>query len=75
MFVEVRELMYGLYLSLLFLDLSGATYGRSPKVGNPIASILKCNVYGIPALFGLSPVSNFLGFTIMFRGVYRALNC
>ena len=39
-------------------------YSRSPKVGNPIASILKSNVKGIPALFVLNPVSNFLGFTI-----------
>ena len=39
-------------------------YSRSPKVGNPIASILKSHVQGIPALFGLNPVSNFLGFTI-----------
>ena len=37
---------------------------RSPKVGNPIASILKRNVKGIPALFGLNPVSNFMGFTV-----------
>ena len=37
---------------------------RSPKVGNPIASILKSNVEGIPALFGLTPVSNFVGFTV-----------
>ena len=39
----------------------GAVYGRSPKVGNPIASILQSNAEGIPALFGLNPVSNFLG--------------
>ena len=39
-------------------------YSRSPKVGNPIASILKSNVLGIPALVVLNPVSNFLGFTI-----------
>ena len=39
-------------------------YNRSPKVGNPIASILKKNVYRIPALFGLNPVSNFMGFTV-----------
>ena len=39
-------------------------YSRSPKVGNPIAPILKSNVYGIPALFVLNPVSNFLGLTI-----------
>ena len=37
---------------------------RSPKVGNPVASILKSTVEGIPALFGLNPVSNFMGFTI-----------
>ena len=36
----------------------------SPKVGNPIASILKGIVEGIPALFVLNPVSKFLGFTI-----------
>ena len=40
-------------------------YSRSQKVGNPIASILKSNVSGIPALFGLHPVSNFMGFTII----------
>ena len=39
-------------------------YSRSPKVGNPIASILKSNGKGIPALFDLNPVSNFLGLTI-----------
>ena len=39
-------------------------YGRSPKVGNPIASNRKSNVEGIPALFGLNPVSNFMGFTV-----------
>ena len=39
-------------------------YSRSPKVGNPIASILKSNVYGIPALIVLNPVFNFLGSTI-----------
>ena len=43
-------------------------YSRSPKVGNPIASILnlKSNVWGIPAQFGLNPVSNFMGFTVGF---------
>ena len=40
-------------------------YSRSPKVGNPIASILESNVYGISALFGLNPVSNFMGSTIV----------
>ena len=40
-------------------------YSRSPEVGNPIASILKINLWGIPALFGLNPVSNFKGFTIV----------
>ena len=40
-------------------------YSRSPKVGNPVASILKSNVKGIPALFGLNPVSNFMGFTVL----------
>ena len=39
-------------------------YGRSPTVGNPIASILKSNVEGIPALFGLKLVSNFMEFTL-----------
>ena len=39
-------------------------YSRSPKLGNPIASILKSNARGIPALIVLNPVSNFLGFTI-----------
>ena len=39
-------------------------YGRNPKVGNPIASILKSNAHEIPALFVLNPVSNFLGFAI-----------
>ena len=39
-------------------------YSRSPKVGNPMASILKSLVKGIPALFGLNPVSNFLGLTV-----------
>ena len=39
-------------------------YSRSPIVGNPIASILKSNAKGIPALFVLNPVSNFLWFTI-----------
>ena len=39
-------------------------YSRSPKVGNPIASILKSNVWGIPALFDLYPVSNFMGLTV-----------
>ena len=42
-------------------------YSRSPKVGNPIASVPKSNVQGIPALFGLNPVSNFLDFTIESR--------
>ena len=28
-----------------------------------MASILKSNVEGIPALFGLNPVSNFMGFS------------
>ena len=43
-------------------------YSRSPKVGNPIASILKNNVLGLPALFGLNPVSNFMGFTVYLSG-------
>ena len=44
-------------------------YSRSPKVGNPIASILKSHIWGIPALIVLNPVSNFLGFTIRFKNV------
>ena len=36
-------------------------YSRSLKVGNQMASILKSNVKGITALFGLNPVSNFFG--------------
>ena len=56
---------------------SPKTYSRSPKVrnpiasilksnvkGNPIASILKSTVKGIPALFGLNPASKFMGFTV-----------
>ena len=39
-------------------------YSRSLKVGNPIASILKSNGKGIPALFGLNRVSNFMEFTV-----------
>ena len=41
-------------------------YSRSPKVGNPKASIIniKSHIKGIPALFGLTPVSNFKGFTV-----------
>ena len=39
-------------------------HSRSPKAGNPIASVLKSNVKGIPALFGLNPVSNFMEFTV-----------
>ena len=35
-----------------------ADYTRSAKVGNPIASSLKRNLIGIPALVVLSPVSN-----------------
>ena len=38
---------------------------RSPKVGNPIASTsLRGMSWEIPALFGLDPVSNFMGFTV-----------
>ena len=40
-------------------------YSRSPTLGNPIASIRKSTVEGIPARFGLSPVSNFMGFTVL----------
>ena len=36
-------------------------YSTSPKVGNPIASVLKSTV---PALFVPNPVSNFLAFTV-----------
>ena len=39
-------------------------YSRSPKVGNLVALILKSNVEGIPALFGLNPVSNFMKTTV-----------
>ena len=39
-------------------------YGRSPKVGNTVASILQNNVWETPALFGLNPASNFVGFTV-----------
>ena len=39
-------------------------YSRSRKVGNPIASILQGNVYGIPALFGLNSVSNLRELTL-----------
>ena len=42
----------------------GRAYSKGQKVGNPIASILKSNVLGIPALFGLNPVSNFMAFTV-----------
>ena len=38
---------------------------EAQEVGNPIASILKTNVKGIPALFVLNPISNFLGFRIV----------
>ena len=44
------------------------TYSRSLEVGNPIASILKNSVKGIPTLFGLNPVSNFMGFTVEVGG-------
>ena len=40
------------------------TYCRSPKVGNPRASVLKGHAQAIPALIVLNPVSNFLGYTI-----------
>ena len=39
-------------------------YSRSPKVGNPIAA------QGIPALFGLNPVSNFMGLAVGIDGVW-----
>ena len=43
-------------------------YSRSPKVGNQIASNLKSNGEGIPALIVLNPVSNFMGFTVYLEG-------
>ena len=49
---------------ITLLDKIMKYYSRSPKVGNLTASILKSNVYGIPALIVLIPVSNFLGFTV-----------
>ena len=58
--------MVRLGFRVLILDV----YSRSPKVGNPIASILKTNVWGIPALFGLHPVSNFMGFTVRRFGLW-----
>ena len=54
MWVEVRNLA---------VEVPEGDYSRSPKVGNSMPSILKCNVKGIPALFDLNPVSNFLGLT------------
>ena len=48
-------------------NLAEEDYSRSLKVGNRIASILKSNVQGTPALFGLYPVSNFMGFTVTLR--------
>ena len=47
-------------------------YSRSLKVGTPIASILKRNAKGIPALIVLHEVCNFLGFTI---GLSSVLKC
>ena len=44
-------------------------YSRSPKVGNPTASVLKSAVQGIPAPFVLNPASDILGFTIGFARV------
>ena len=56
-------------MGLGFIGLGGfGVYSRSPKVGNPIASILKSHVQGIPALFDLNPVSNFTGFTVGLSG-------
>ena len=52
------------FLHEMGLCRAARVYSRSPKVGSPIASILKSNVYGIPALFDLYPVSNFIGFTL-----------
>ena len=56
----------GLTLKMTSAAILGASskYSRSQKVGNPKASFLKSNVKGIPALFGLTPVSNFMGFTV-----------
>ena len=56
-----QELALGIYG---FWVQDSKVCSRSPKVGNPIASILKSKVYGIPALFVLNPVSNFLGYSI-----------
>ena len=44
-------------------------YSRSPKVGNPIASTHKSHLQGVPALFGLNPVSNVLGFMVFPKGL------
>ena len=46
-------------------------YSRSLKLVNPAASILKRNEKGIPALFVLNAVSNFLGFTHIKKGFTR----
>ena len=43
---------------------------EASKVGNPVASILKSTAQGVSALFGLNPVSNFMGFTNLPRGSY-----
>ena len=56
--------MISLCSSLYNVDVLGFIYSRSPKVENPIASILKSHLWGIPALSVLNPVSNFLGVTI-----------
>ena len=56
--------MVGLYKPQKVKGYLLSYYSRSPKVGNPIASILKSNVKGILGLFGLNPVSNFMGFTV-----------
>ena len=50
-------------------------YSKSPKVGNPIASILKSNVQGIPALIVLNAVSNFFGVYLGFRKIHGGVNC
>ena len=46
-------------------------YSRSRKVGNLIASIFKSNIQGTPALFGLNPVSNLLGCTVILAVIIR----
>ena len=72
---------------ILLLCMHFKEYSRSLKVGNPIASILKSNAQGIPALVVLNPVSKVLGPAIpcscsrlsileasMLKGVFRQLH-